>query len=152
MQAVVIGPFITPMEATPPKTIVRPSANADEPMVVELPAAYFARQCELGNVTSLEAFNARRKARKEADRRRMDLELEVSKLEARALMDVESRALIEDFEALDGMDKDHLVELALRRKLNVNTRRSEDILRRDVRGALEPLVAKARGVEAEAAE
>ena len=151
MQAVVLGPFITPSEGSHPQQIVRPSENPDEPMVVDIPAWKFQRECELGNVTSFDAFSKRRMAQREADRKRADLELEISKIEARALMDVEDRVLLEDFEAIDGMSKDHLVELAMRRKLNVNTRRSEDVLRREVRAALEPLVAKVRG-ESEAAE
>lgn len=143
MQAIVTGPFITPKDADPPKTIVRPSGDPEQPTVVELPASAFTRQRALGNVTSAEAHELRRKAEREASRRRAEIEREAAAIEARAMLDVEVRMLVEDFESLDGMDKPALVELAMRRKLNVNTRRSEDLLRKDVRAALEPLVQEA---------
>lgn len=146
MKAVVIGPFITPMEADPAKMIVRPSPNPDDPMIVEIPASTFERQRLLGNVTSAEAFAVRREGAKAIERKRAELEREAAELEELAMMDVETRALIEDFESLDGMSKNALVEVALRRKLHgVNTRRGEDAIRKDVRAALEPLVAKTKG-------
>lgn len=149
MRAIVTGSFITPMEADPPKRIVQPSADIDAPTIVDIPAWAFERQRALGNVTSAEAYEARRKAHAELSARKAQLEREAEELEELAMMDVEVRALVEDLEALDGMDKPALIDLVMRRKLHgVNTRRGEDVVRKDVRSALEPLVAKAKGKSA----
>jgi hypothetical protein len=144
MRAIVTGPFFSPMEAG--RGIVRPSSDPDNPTAVDIPAWAFERQRALGNVTSAEAYEARRKAHAELSARKAELEREAEELEELAMVDVEVRALVEDLDALDGMDKPALIDLAVRRKLHaVNTRRGEDAVRKDVRAALEPLVAKAKG-------
>lgn len=144
-QAIVTGAFMRPQdcqllvdgERQPAPNVLRPAKEGDEPVVVELDSKSFRRQFALGNVESVEAHKIKAEAAEQQKKLHQEAERAAAMAREAALKSNERRGIEEDLERLAEMDKAELSDLALSRKLKVNTRRNEDNLRRDIANALQ---------------
>lgn len=137
IEAVVVQAFMTSTDAVPARQRVSPSADPDDPMVVDIPGWAFTRHFKLGNCLSLKAYQARRVLEKETERQRGELKSLEKELGRRALADAALLALDEELAALEEMDKRALLDTARQHKLGVPGRGSEEVIRGRVRAKLQ---------------